>query len=185
LLAIAVVAALTGAVAAMSGNYAALRYSVLFGVMMALVAALGLAFRRISAPLSAQVRTVQHGDAVATEIRYSARQFWLLVALMACGALFCLGAAIEVFLRRGHDTFPGASLILGALGILFASYLIAVLLGRLCRGGITLSTKGIGQRGWSFESFLQWPAVAGVKPAYNGYPVILVIGYTNAEWPHR
>ncbi|MEV3903732.1 hypothetical protein AB0K11_15515 [Mycobacterium sp. NPDC050551] len=182
-LAIAAVSFLTGIVAARGGNATATKYCLLFALAMALVAALGAAigFRRVG--LSAAVRTVREpGGVPATEIRYSALQFTLLVSLTVCCAVFFLVAAVEVFVRRQGGV---AAALLGAGALFFGSFVAMAASGRIRRGGVTLSRRGITHRGWSFESRLEWPAIAGVKPAFNGYPVILLIGYTNADWDRR
>ncbi|AQA06314.1 hypothetical protein BVC93_11400 [Mycobacterium sp. MS1601] len=183
--AIALAALLSGAVLAVSGNTVAPKYCVLFAVAMALVAALGVTMRRHRHGLSSAVRTVDAAGVRATEVRYSATQFGILVALMTCLALLCLLGAAEAYLRSDSSGFPGLSVLLGGAGVFLASFGIAAATGRLRRGAVALSGAGISQRGWSFESRLDWSAVAGINPGHNGYPVILVIGYTNAEWTRR
>ncbi|WP_241566098.1 hypothetical protein [Prescottella agglutinans] len=59
-------------------------------------------------------------------------------------------------------------------------------MSRLVRpGAVLLTPDGIRHRGWSFESYLPWESVAGAKPAYNGYRMILLIGFANAHWTRR
>lgn len=186
MLTIAAVSLATAVAAALAGNTVATRYCLLFALAMALVAALGAAvgFRRVELP--ATLRTVgERGGVPATEIRCSAVQFALLVSLTTCCAAFCVMAAVEVFVRR-HDGGPAAATaLLGAGGLFFGSFGAAAAFGRIRRGGVTLSSRGIAHRGWSFESRLEWSAIVGITPAFNGHPTILVIGYTNAGWDRR
>ncbi|MUM19943.1 hypothetical protein BI330_24255 [Mycobacterium sp. CBMA 623] len=184
LIAITTVSVLVGIAAARAGNVAWLRYCLLFAVLMALVIAYGVVVRFRRVELSAAIRVVERNGIRGTEIRYSTWQFTILVALMACFALLCATAAIDIWIRQ-DEGFPGASVLFGALGLVFASFGAAAIFGRISRGGITLSNKGITQRGWSFTSSLEWASIAGVKPAFNGYPVILVIGYANSSWDRR
>ncbi|MCZ8380303.1 hypothetical protein O6P37_15645 [Mycobacterium sp. CPCC 205372] len=185
-LTIAAVSCATAVAAALGGNAVATRYCLLFALPMALVAALGAAIGFRSVELPAALRTVdERGGVPATEIRCSEVQFALLVSLTACCAAFCLMAAVEVFVRQRHGGPAAATALLAAGGLSFGSFGAAVALGRIRRGGVTLSGRGIAHRGWSFESRLEWPAVAGITPAFNGHPTILVIGYTNADWDRR
>jgi hypothetical protein len=185
-LTIAAVSFATGILAAIAGNTVAPRYCLLFALAMALVAALAAAIRYRRVGLPAALRTVgEPGGVSATEIRCSGCQFALLAALMACCATFCLVAAVEVYVHQRQGGFPAATAVLGAGALFFASFGAAAASGRIRRGGVTLSSRGIAHRGWSFESRLDWSAIAGVKPAFNGYPMILVIGYSNADWDRR
>ncbi|MGV0742270.1 hypothetical protein [Mycolicibacterium sp. XJ870] len=184
---IAVVSVLFGIVVARAGNFTALRYCLLFALFMVLVIAYSVVVRYRRVDLSAAVRTVERDGIPGTEIRYSAWHFTILVAVMGCGAIFCGMAAIEIFIHQ-DEGFPGGAVLLGALGVVFASFGAAVIFGRIRRGGITLSSQGIVHRGWSFESRLDWPAIAGVMLAFVGYtglPVILVGGQANANWVRR
>ncbi|MCV7170084.1 hypothetical protein H7I41_09140 [Mycobacterium manitobense] len=183
-LTIAAASTATAVAAALGGNVVAARYCLLFALAMALVAALGAAigFRRVELP--AALRTLgERGGVPATEIRCSGAQFALLVSVTACCAAFCLMAAVEVFVRHGGPA--AATALLAAGGLFFGSFGAAAAFGRIRRGGVTLSGRGIAHRGWSFESRLEWPAIAGITPAFNGHPTILVIGYTNADWDRR
>jgi hypothetical protein len=173
---------LFGAVVAAAGNLAGLLYSALFAVIMALIAALGVTMRVQRRKLASAIETVSANGSSATEISYSPRQFALLVALMtALAGTFVIGAA-NLFLSQGMSV---ASALLGGFGLLGATFPMAALLGHIQRGQLTLSEDGVAQRGWSFESSLRWADVAGVKAAFNGHPVILLIGHTNAEWRPR
>jgi hypothetical protein len=167
------------------GSAPASKYFLLFALMMLLVAALGATMRYRRVRLADVVRTVMRDGMGATEIRYSTWQFRILIALMACGTVLPVLAAGEMFTRQLQSGPSGATVLLGTVGLFFASFLVAVALGRLHPGRIELSGRGIAQCGWSFESRLPWSAVAGVKPACNGYPAVLVIGYTNADWQRR
>jgi len=181
-LVIAAASLVFGAVEAMAGNLAGFLYSALFAVIMSLVAAFGAASRRRRRDLASAVRTVSADGSPATAISYSPRQFTLLVALMTALAGTCLVGAVHLYLSQGMSV---ASTLLAGLGFLGATFPAAALLGRIRRGELKLSERGLSQRGWSFESSLAWADVAGVKTAFNGHPVILLIGYTNAEWKPR
>lgn len=183
--AIAFFSTMFGIVVAAAGNVIALKYFLLFALLMVLTVAYGLVVRHQRVVLSAAIRTEMTPDGVlGTEIRYSSWQFTILVALMGCGTLFCATAAVETFIYQ-DEGFPGFAAVIGALGIMFASFLAVVVSGHVRRGGVTLTSQGIAQRGRSFESRLDWSAFAAFKAATNGYPVILAIAYTNADWPHR
>lgn len=182
LLVIAATSLLFGAVLAVAGNLSGLLYSALFAVIMSLVAALGVAMRVQGRDLASAIRTVRANGSPATEISYSPRQFSLLIALMTTLAGTCVIGAVHVLLGQG---MPVASALLAGIGLLGATFPASALLGHIRRGGLTLSERGVSQRGWSFESSLTWAEVAGVKAAFNGYPVILLIGYANAQWTPR
>lgn len=182
LVAIAVASLLFGAVVAVAGNVVGLLYSVLFAVIMLLVAVLGVAIRDRRRDLASAIGTVSTNGWPATEISFSPRQFALLVALMTALAGTCVIGAAHLFLSQGMSV---ASALLGGFGLLGATFPVSALLGHIRRGQLTLSEHGVSQRGWSFESSLRWADIAGVKAAFNGYPVILLIGYTNAEWTPR
>lgn len=178
---------LFGLVVASAGNYIAFKYFLLFALILALIAAFPVAARYVRVDLVGAIRTVECDGVPGTEIRYSAWRFRITVALMGCCALFTGLAAVEIFIYQ-DDGFPGAAVISGALCIVFVSFVAAVALGRIRRGHITLSSKGIAQRGWSFESRLSWSAVVGVQLAFIGYaglPAVLVGGYANAAWDRR
>lgn len=180
----AMVSVLFGLLGAQAGNFVALRYCLLFALVVALVIAYSVVVRIRRVDPSAAVRTVELDGISGTEIRYSAWQFKILVALMVCCTVFCGMAAIEIFIHQ-DEGFPGGAVLIGALGVVCASFVGAVGVGCVRRGGITLSSQGVVHRGRSFESRLDWPAIAGVTPASNGYPAILVIGYANADWVRR
>lgn len=182
LVAIAVTSLLFGAVVALAGNLTGLLYSALFAVIMSLVAALGVAMRVQRRNLASAIGTVSANGSPATEIYYSPRQFALLVALMAALAGTCVIGAVHLYLSQGMSV---ASALLAGFGLLGATFPVSALLGRIRRGALALSEHGVSQRGWSFESSLRWADVVGVKAAYNGHPVILLIGYTNTEWTPR
>lgn len=175
---------LFGIMLAAAGNVIALKYFLLFALFTALVVTFALVGRYRRMHLSSAIRTVERDGIPGTEIRYSGWQFTLLVALMGCGTLLCATAAIETYIYQ-DEGFPGFAVVIGALGIVFASFIAVVVSGRVRRGGVTLSSQGIFQRGRSFESRLDWSAIAGTKAATDGHPYILVFGYANAEWNRR
>ncbi|WP_233213323.1 hypothetical protein, partial [Mycobacterium hubeiense] len=180
----AAMSVLVGFIAARAGNFVALRYCLLFALAVALLVAFGLTARYRRTVLSAAIRTVEDAGVSMTEIRYSAWQFRILIAWIACFAAFCVMAAVDIFIHD-DEGFPGVAVLAAALGLVFMSYLGAAASGRIRRGGVLLSSQGISQRGWNFESRLDWPDIVGVKPAFNGYPMILAIGYANANWDRR
>ncbi|WP_163795952.1 hypothetical protein [Mycolicibacterium sediminis] len=173
-LGIGVLSIVVGGLLATGGNTAALVYCLLFATAMALAAAFGVVIRRDRRELSSAVRTVAEG----TEVRCAAAPFAILVALTSCFGILGVGAAIQIGVS-------GLSALLGAVGLFFASFGVAAAMRRLQRGGITLSESGISQRGWSFESRLDWSAVAGIERGFHGHPVIMVFGYANADWDRR
>ncbi len=184
LLVFAAFSTLFGIAVAAGGYFVALKYFLLFALLMVLAVAYGLVVRHRRVDLSAAIRTVERDGSPGTEIRYSAWQFTILIALTGCGMVFCMVASVEIFAYQ-DEGFPGFAVVTGAMGLLFASFMAAVIFGRIRRGGVTLTSQGITQRGWSFESRLDWSAFLAFKAVTNGYPVILAIAYTNADWNHR
>jgi hypothetical protein len=182
LVVIALASLLFGAVLAMAGNFSGLLYSALFAVIMSLVAALGMVIRVQRRDLVSAIGTVNANGSPATKISYSPRQFALLVALMTVLTGTCLIGALQLLLGPGMSV---ASAVLAIFGLLGATFPVSALLGRIRRGELALSEQRVQQRGWSFESSLTWADIAGVKAAFNGHPVILLIGYANAEWTSR
>ena len=172
-LGIGVLSSVFGVILATGGNTVALVYCLLFATAVFLAAAFGVATRRDDRDLSSAVRTKGHG----TEVRYATTPFAILIGLTSCLAVFCTGAAIQIG--------GGVSVLLGAGGLFFASFGVAAATGRLQRGGILLSETAISQRGWSFESRLEWSAIAGIERGFHGHPVIMVFGFSNAEWNRR
>jgi hypothetical protein len=181
---IAVVSLLSGLVVAMAGYIVALKYFALFALIAILVVAFGIVGRYRRVDLSDAIRSVERDGIPGTEIRYSAWQFTILVAMMGCSAVFCTMASVEIFIHQ-DEGFPGFAVVTGALGLLFVSFIAPVVSGRVRRGGVTLSSQGVAQRGRSFESRLDWSAIVAVRASTNGYPVILAIGYANADWNRR
>ncbi|MFC7449668.1 hypothetical protein [Rhodococcus daqingensis] len=179
-----VIAVLVGLAGWAGGLPAALRYCIGFACLFFLIVATGVVIRG-SEHRDADIRTVTVGALPATELRQSRRLWVLLVALMTCLTALSLGAAIEIYLNVPSSFVPGAALVFGLFGIFLATFLVVVAARLLRPGYIRLTRDGIRQRGWSFESYLPWEAVAGAKAAYNGYRMVLVIGYANAAWERR
>jgi len=173
---------LFGVVLAAAGNPWGLLYSALFTVIMSLVAAFGVALRTRRRNLWSAIRTVSAGGSPATEVSYSSRQFALLTALMASLASTCVIGSVHLIIAQGMSV---AAALLAGVGFISATFPVDALFGRIRRGALLLSEQGVSQRGWSFESSLTWAEIAGVRAAFNGHPVILVIGYVNAEWTPR
>ncbi|MBU9765431.1 hypothetical protein FR943_16450 [Mycobacterium sp. TNTM28] len=180
LLTFAVIAFLVGIIAAAAGNFVGLGCCLLFALLMVLAVAYSAVVRHRRADLSTATRTVEQNGIPATEIQYSGWQFTILIALMGCAAAFCAIAAAVFF----HQ-IASRSVLFAVLGLLSVSFMAPVVSGRVRRGGVTLSSQGIFQRGRSFESRLDWSAVAGAKAATNGHPYILVFGYANVDWHRR
>ncbi|RSM70639.1 hypothetical protein DMH04_44305 [Kibdelosporangium aridum] len=147
----------------------------LLAALMFMFGAFAMYYTRVRRPAG---YTDVRSDHPATEMRYSLVAFVCLVGLMCCATAIFVLAAVDYW--RGGTT--AAALVFGVLGLGTATFVVAVLTGRVRRGRLTLSAAGIEQRGWTFSSFLPWEAFAGVKATYNGRPEVLVIAYANAEW---
>lgn len=183
---IAVVAIGFGALSGADGNATAMRYGLLFGLIMILVAALGATMRPHNGDLSKDTVTVDFdGDARCTEIRHSGTQWRLFVALMTCSALIFVSAGVEVVVNHDRSANALSGILFGAIGTYLGTFPLAAAFGRLTRGGLLLNERGVTQRGWSFENRLYWSDIAGMKPANNGHPIIMLIAYTNAPWQRR
>lgn len=169
------VAALLISIAAWStGMSAGARYIFLFACMMFLTATFGYLYTMRTPHGAADVRVTDG----ALEIKKSSAVFGVLVALMAVMTILCLGGAIEMLIAG----YLGGAILPGLFGVFCASFFVALISGQIRRGGVTLSREGIRQRGWSYESYLPWEAIAGGKAAYNGFRMVLVFGYANATW---
>ncbi|OLP01623.1 hypothetical protein BVU76_14235 [Mycolicibacterium porcinum] len=180
----AVVSVLVGLVVARAGNFVALRFCLVFALWMAVMVAYSVVVRYRRTDLSTVLRPAERDGIPGTEIRSSAWQFALLIALTGCGAIFCGMASIEIFIHQ-ETGFPGGAVIAGGLSVFFGWFGAGLAFGRICRGGVILSSQGIVHRGWSFESRLDWSAVAGVMPSFDVYPTILIMGYTNSSCVRR
>lgn len=166
--------------AALSGDYSAVKYTLAVALFFATIPLYGWS----AAPKSSgslRVETSSEG----TVVRDAWQPFAALLAVtFSMGLLFAFGA---------YDSLPhpyrwdgiGGTVFFGVVALYFWSYPIAAAAGRLRPGSITFTLQGIHHRGWSFESFVPWEAVAGAKGAYNGYPMTLVIAYRNARWEKR
>ncbi|MGV0834308.1 hypothetical protein [Mycolicibacterium thermoresistibile] len=184
---IALVAVLAALVTAREGNAGAARYCLLFAFIMALTIAYPTVVRYRRVDLSTVVRTVEHDGITGTEIRQSSWQLIVLIALMASFTAFFGMGAVD-YLGEQDDESTGAAVVAGALSAVFASFLVPVALGRIRRGGVTLSSQGVAQRGWSFESKLDWSAiVAAPLASLDGFrfPTIILGGSANADWIRR
>jgi hypothetical protein len=170
------------------GKPGGLKYALIFAVIFLLTAALG--YRTNVRPQHAEgdITTGRFDDRPGTELRYSSFAFGTQVGLMACMTAVFLLASFDFYrsIPGGEVTAPqAATIVFGLIGLFFASFLVLVVTGRLRRGKLVLSQRGIHQRGWAFSSFLPWESFAGVKASYNGRPYVLVIAYTNASWENR
>ncbi|NKS22309.1 hypothetical protein GS467_13990 [Rhodococcus hoagii] len=177
-------AVLIGVVGGLDGRPIAFRYGLGYGCLVLLVVFLSVLLRR-PCHRNGDIRTASTESGSVTEIRQSRPLWGTVIVLMACCTGLTAGASIEIYVNRSGTGVPGAAVAIGVLGLLFASSLLAVGLGLLRRGHVRLSPEGVRQRGWAFESYLPWDAIAGVKPAYNGHRMVLLIGYANATWARR
>ena len=155
----------------------AARYIFLFTCLLALSAAFGYLYT-VRTPHGVDDIRVSNGALV---IKHSSAVFGVLVALVGCTTLLCLGGAIALLIAG----YRGPAILPGLLGAFFALFFVALVLVQIRRGEVALSRDGIRQRGWSFESYLPWDAIAGGKAAYNGYRMVLVFAYANATWERR
>lgn len=167
-----------------TGLSAAFRYGLGFACFFFLIVATGVVMRG-TAHRQTDIRTVTVDGGAATELRQSRRLWVLLVALMGACATLPLAGAVEIYLNVPSSFIPGASAVLGLFGAYCASFLVVVAARRVRCGEIQLTPTGIFHRGWSFDSYLPWEAVAGATDSYPGYRAILVVGYANAVWQRR
>ncbi|MFD4181986.1 hypothetical protein, partial [Rhodococcus sp. NPDC058514] len=181
---VALVTFLVGIGCVVEGWFTAAAFVYLFFLLMVLAMVFGVVIRR-TRHRGGDIRTIAVDGVAVTQIRYSAMVFHLMTAMMAVLTALTGGGAIAIFLNTRGQGFPGASLIFGIFGLGCAGYLVAVMTGRLRRGSLMLSTEGIRQRGWSFESYFPWAAVAGAKAVHYQFPETLVIAYANARWERR
>ncbi|KAA0022473.1 hypothetical protein [Antrihabitans cavernicola] len=164
-----------------NGMPAAGRYGLLFAFFMFSTAVFAYLYS-IRTPTSIDdIHTSTDG----TVIRYSLPISGVLVLIIVVITIFCLGGAVEIFLATGGGSGSGGAIIPGVFGIYLATFSVDLVSGRLKRGVVVLSPKGIRQRGWSFESYLPWESVAGGTAAFHDSRVVLVIGYSNAKWERR
>ncbi|MCD7052179.1 hypothetical protein LRS58_15780 [Rhodococcus sp. BH2-1] len=172
-----------GVLGGVDGRPMVLRYGLAYGGLVLLVAAFGVLTRWPRSGSTVRCTPVESGT--ATEIRQSRGLWAVLVAMTACCAAITAGPAVEIYLSVGTSGVPGATVVFGVVGALFGSFLVLVVLRRVRQGSVLLTPDGVRHRGWSFDSYLPWESVAGVQPAHNGHRMILLIGFTNAQWTRR
>ncbi|MFI6030804.1 hypothetical protein [Amycolatopsis magusensis] len=115
------------------------------------------------------------------ELRYSRVAFAVLTGLMVClTALWTFGAWDYARARVWV-----AALVCAAAAAFCGSFLVLAAVGKVRCGRIWFTAHGIHQRGRAFSSFLPWESVAGVKPAWNGKPEVLIVAYANAPWERQ
>lgn len=176
-------ALLVGVVGGMDGRPMVLRYGASFGCLVLLITVFGvLTIRQGSGD---PVRSTSAESGSTTEVRQSRLRWVVLVAITVCCTILTIGPAVEIYFNAPVSGVPGAPVIFGSLGLLFASFLFLVVLRLVRPGAVLLTPEGVRHRGWSFESYLPWDSVAGVKPAYNGHRIVLLIGFANAHWTRR
>ncbi|WP_064058183.1 hypothetical protein [Prescottella equi] len=176
-------AIILGVAGGIAGRAMVLRYGVAYGCLVLLVAAFGVLTRWPRSGGAVRCTPVESGT--ATEIRQSRGLWAVLVAMTACCAAITAGPAVEIYLSVGTSGVPGATVVFGVVGALFGSFLVLVVLRRVRQGSVLLIPDGVRHRGWSFDSYLPWESVAGVQLAHNGHRMILLIGFTNAQWTRR
>ncbi|NKR43384.1 hypothetical protein GS503_21705 [Rhodococcus hoagii] len=188
-IAIAVLAAIgcgavsIGALGGSDGRPMVLRYGLAYGGLVLLVAAFGVLTRW---PRSGStVHCAPAAVGTATEIRQSRGVWAMLVAMTSCCAVLTAGPAVDIYLSAETSGVPGATVVFGVLGALFGSFLVLVVLRRVRPGSVLLTPDGVRHRGWSFDSYLPWESVAGVKAAYSDHRMVLLIGFANAQWTRR
>lgn len=174
----AAVSLLVGIGAAATGRYAVLAFCLLFATMMGLIATFGIVTRLSNHTVGA-ISTTLDG---ATRLHYSGVRFCLVAGLMVSCACICLCGAIAVIINTGQSGFPGAAVVLGALGALCASFFVPVILGTVRPGEVLLTADGIRQRGWSFQSYIPWNSIVSVTATTYAYKAILLVAYANAPW---
>ncbi|MBM4478527.1 hypothetical protein GS456_25405 [Rhodococcus hoagii] len=184
LAAIGCVAVFVGIVGGVEDQLAALRYGLACGGLVFLVAAFGV-LKHSGGRNSIRRITMESSPQSATGIRQSRCLWNVLVAMTVCCAVVTVGPAVEIYLNAPTSGVPGATVTFGAVGVLFVSFLVLVALRLVRPGAVLLTPDGIRHRGWSFESYLPWESVAGVKPAYSDHRMILLIGFANAHWTRR
>lgn len=179
------VAVLVGIAGGLGGQPAALRYGLAYACLVFLIAVFGVLVRRTGAREPIRSVSIESGQGGATEIRQSRHLWSVLVATIVCCTILTAVPAVEIYLNAPTSGVPGASIVFGLLGALFVSFLVLVVFRLIRPGAVQLTPEGIRHRGWSFESYLPWESVAGVKPAFNGHRMILLIGFANAHWARR
>jgi hypothetical protein len=169
------------------GHPGGLKYAALFAALLLLTGSYTYVTRVRPLHRETDVAIGRHDGAPATELRYSRAAFVIVVGVMTCVTAIFAFASVDYFLAGDEVTAPQlAGTLFGMAALFCASFLVSVATGRLRRGRVVLSQRGIHQRGRAFSSFLPWEAIAGAKAAYDGLtPQILVIGYTNAPWEKR
>lgn len=148
-----------------------LRYGATFGCLVLLITVFGVLTIRQGS--GGPVRSTSAESGSTTEVRQSRLRWVVLVAMTVCCTILTIGPAVEIYFNAP------------ASGLLFASFLFLVVLRIVRPGAVLLTPEGVRHRGWSFDSYLPWESVAGVKPAYNGHRMILLIGFANAQWTRR
>jgi hypothetical protein len=164
------------------------KYCLLFGVLLLTIAAFAYVTRVRPKHGEEDIVTAELDGRRVTELRYSSLGFGALVLMMVCVTAFVLLAAVDFYFSiPGEVTAPlGATVVFGLIGLFLASFLVLVATGRIQRGKLVLSQRGIHQRGWTFSSFLPWESFAGMKASFDGQvEYVLVVAYANAPWEKR
>lgn len=175
-----------GLIAAGTDFEAAVKYTALFTIMLWSATAFGYLTRLRPQHRASDISTTTINGHRATAIRYSGAQFALINLVVACLLVFTACVSWD-YAHAGGDAFaPGIpTFFAGLFALFFVSFFVLVALGRIRRGRIILAADGIHHEGRSFESFLPWDSVVGIKAGYNGTREVLVVGYSNASWRKR
>ncbi|WP_162648035.1 hypothetical protein [Rhodococcus pyridinivorans] len=131
------------------------------------------------------IRTRVWNGAPATVVEYSTAVFCLVGVLMTTGAALFLMAAGDVFLRGGGGATVLVGVVFTGIGLLGASFVPFIAIGRLRRGRLVLTPELVHQRGWSLESTLDWDSIVAARPAVLTNWVIMMLGHPAARWERK
>lgn len=182
---LAVLAVLTFAVsgyayAELETSYA--KAAVMFGLVLLGVLVLGVDGRlRTRKPTVATLSNTLASDGKpALRLPYSAVQFAGYLFVMTIIGVGLLAWAVLAALDARTVSVGMALIAVGAL--IFLSHPALVVAGKFARGQILVTSDGIYQRGWTFESYLPWSSVTVIQPEVLEGPQMRVIA--NAHDPH-
>jgi hypothetical protein len=175
--------ALLVAVAALgTGDWTVAGYAALVGVFFLLILAHGVLVWLLPQHTDHDITLDQHHGDPALALRYSAPLFAILVAIMGCLTLTFGTATVDLLRRAGTAGLP-AGLLFAAATILCGSFLVVTIRGRLARGVVMLTPRGVYQRGRAFESFLPWASILGTKARYDATTAqVLIVARPDGQW---
>lgn len=160
------------------------KYVGLFGLTMAVVAAMGLYahFSPIRRPSDAVLGSV-HGKE-ATIVPGSTIYFILYQVFWTGFAGLYLAAGIETAAAAWRTHWPLA-LLFACLGLGSASAPALALAGKLRRGRVVLTDEEIIHEGWSSQTRIPWDDISRVGTAFEQGPLIFISGVAGARWNRR